>query len=664
MEVGVSIPTRLRVDPRVLRDGRDELADALTAATTRAVASSRRQIPAGSAAIVASTTFTWTGESAASVSESLRAEIEELCARRIAAVVRHGVAARRHETTFAWTPRRPPESGAATPAPGQAPAPPPQAAAASAGHEPSLAEPGLDEPDAELYTAAPDTEAADEPDDFATACRPFLDEPSIVLFGPLRHELWRRISEIAELVEIDPCPYGGGFLLAAAAGLLERTWDAGLAGVVEVGSNVATGLDTLPVRFVPNPSVQLEELELLASVVPLVSSLTLLLEQIPEGGDTGKPLGWGPQLHELLDPQLEEAVAALFRLTCRVLFLQLLNTSRAAIESRRTDPAFGQFLELFEQAVTRPSATRDVASPDPLVNQLELVPEVHERFRIPEGAVPGELRRLLDELFTTDVELSLQAEADPDLGFELAHVVPTDRIALVPTTIYLLQGLHLLAHEALADEFDGDPFYARGIDRLFDSELGQRALAGPGELDGLLTTALLAASPIDVLTKAPAPDEAAVPLDGPVAAKAEADAEPEAALAELSPPESESEPAAEPAPRLAAVPRAAPHDDDGMLELTFHPQGVAPGAEGYVVVEPSSGWAPEGARFYANAAGRARLRLGLEARARFTRGLSGCSGWRCLSGGRALDEIAATVLDDIRADHPELADRIELGARR
>jgi hypothetical protein len=816
--VTVTVPTLLRVDPRCLRDGRRELADALGAATTRAVASASIALP-GATRVAASPTFSWTGDGAGEVDGGTRSEIEALCREQIARALGAATTVGGEEAPVPTSPRLVPAAAAE---PGSTPTRhfPPRAAT---GGTHTTATPAAVERPVELGgipVALPSERLEDietlvesalaaeqERDSQPHTCDPFFDEPSILDLGPISHELRRRIAEIADLLEIeDPCPYGGAFLMTSGDVLLLRVLDIGLADVVEAGTNVATGPGGTEVLFRPSSSVQVEALQILASVVPLLTALTQLLEQVPEG----MPLGWAPALHERLDPQLDEVVATLFRLTCRVLFLPVLNASRIAIETRRADPAFEQFAELFAAAVTRPrseiaelvelrdrlaggvpaspaqrattwreallevdsllagrrtfeseivedagvwrvrdrsgrswtfeeletaiSARRAAkASADPLVNQLALLPEVDARFRIPDAAVPGELRRLLDELYTIVVEQTLHAEADPDLGFAWGRVVPEDGMAMVPYTIYLLQGLHLLAHELLSDDFADDFFYPRGVNLLFGSELGARALAGPGELGELVKTALVAASPVEVpsrllrssgsaeldedagmvdgeaLRAATASErtlfaeelagyeDAPGRLDAVVALREELNARYDAALAasggalrpglrhevrELAgrlvreldeldrlpePASTVTQPAAETAEPGESEPsweRAeAESETAAPPELTFRPDGIAGVTDGYVMVEPASGWAPGGLDAYTSPEGRQHLRLGLEARARFTLGLPGCRGWRCASGGRRLDAIAAAVLDELRADAPELADRVEFGGR-
>jgi hypothetical protein len=723
--VSISVPTRLRVDTRALRDGRHELADALAAATGRAVASSRAHLPA-TVPVVAPPTFDWSGDGAGDVDAATRADVEALCAEQIARAV-----AVLDVPVVDATATEPPAVSRSTGTPAEPAAPrtgrlPQPATAVSA--SPHASASSVAQPAAELggiplvlpteeledidSLVAEALAAEQERESRQAVCEPFLDEPSIFDFGPVGHELWRRTTEIADLLETDPCPYGGAFLLTAADVLLLRVLDIGLADVVEAGTNVATGPGGADVRFRPSSSVQLEALEVLASVVPLLTALTALLEQLPDG----MPPGWTPGLHELLDPRLDEVVATLFRLTCRVLFLQTLNASRIAVEARRAEPAFKQFAGLFAAVITQPRSAlaeladlrdrlasdppggaaiveeagvrriRDrqgrqwtleelaaeitarraaVVSPDPFVNQLALLPEVDLRFRIPDAAVPGELRRLLDELYTIVVEQTLHAQADPDLGFAWAHVVPTDGMAMVPYTIYLLRGLHLLAHELLSDELGDDLFYPRGINLLFGSELGARALAGPGELDGLVETALVAASPVELPQSlhpsSPAePDAAGAAVETPAASPDTPARSPKPAPAEAPEPD---EPAREPGPVLESA-EPEPEDAPALLELTFQPDGVAGVDGGYVLVEPAAGWAPAGAESYSSPEGRRQLLVGLEARARFTLGLPGCRGWRCGSGGAKLDTIAAAALEELRSSEPELAGRIELGAGR
>jgi hypothetical protein len=506
-------------------------------------------------------TFSWSGEGVADVPHDTRADLEALCAETLLraagplttvhAVQPHvggaGVAEVEEEGPPALRPQAYPSAGPAPPAPTPSP---------------------LGELDG-FELALPDDEelvplVLEHGEERQHTCQPFLGERSLHEHGPAGSELLRRIAAIADELELEPCPFGGAFVLAAAEALEEWVLAIGLADVLEAGVNTAVDAESTEIRFDPNRSIQLEALVDLAGIVPRLTALTALLEALPD-----PPIGWSTQLHEQLDPGLEQTVAVLFRVTCRVLFLQVLNTSRLALETRRNEPLFQHFAALFEQAlVAEPvdadelrdlrdrltgaaterqptswggavnallSVLRGTAqaepvlengvstirdrrgrpwtleeldraladkhrrepSEEPLVRQLAAVQEVRRRFRLPRGAFSGELRRLLDDLVATNLQIALRVPDEPDLGFEFGRVVPSEGSDMVPYTIYSLQGLHQIANRTIGDAFEGDLFYSRGINLLFGTELGQRALAGPGDLGGLVEIAIVAASPVE-----------------------------------------------------------------------------------------------------------------------------------------------------------------------
>jgi hypothetical protein len=91
MTVTVSIPTRIRLDERALRDGRSELADAFSAAVGRAVSSSIKELiePSNGALAVRlrAPEITWSGDGLATVSSATRHELEAVLAGLLSDVV-------------------------------------------------------------------------------------------------------------------------------------------------------------------------------------------------------------------------------------------------------------------------------------------------------------------------------------------------------------------------------------------------------------------------------------------------------------------------------------------------------------------------------------------------------------------------------------------------
>jgi hypothetical protein len=460
-------------------------------------------------------------------------------------------------------------------------------------------------------------------------CEPFLGEPSADALGADGAALRRAMGRVAEQLEILPCEYVGHFLISAATTLGQRAqavgmWDVAEAGELNAAVSAAGAATTAPpgtlgsVEFHPHASVQVQLLRHLASVVPLITGLSGMLQRtIAERGELisdekhNEPVSWTLRFIEELHPILDESVAELFKMTCRVLFVQLLLASGEAIDERRREPGLSRFVALFEQAVlpqladvdellalrtrlqnavgadatnhanqqivdamfanvprapgagsgdgsgARPNGTvaqpaswreasanltgalsphghltggtaaanayetiqangawriRDrngqlwtleaiersivlrrgtIESVEPLVKQLTDLPDVMERFRSPEGGVRAELVRLLDQMSANNVDITQRAIADPDYGFKASRIVESEQQTTVPGALYALVGIHLYAHREIGEFFAGDPFYARGLDYLFSSELGRESLVHFGELVGLVALSII-----------------------------------------------------------------------------------------------------------------------------------------------------------------------------
>lgn len=115
---------------------------------------------------------------------------------------------------------------------------------------------------------------------------------------------------------------------------------------------------------------------------------------------------------------------------------------------------------------------------DPLVKQMADVPDVMERFRRSPTAIRDELWRVLHEMQANNTEMLGKARRDVWFAFSASRISEHIPSATVSGSRYALQGIHLQAHEQLGEFFLGDRYYAQGIDLLFGSEEGRRALSG------------------------------------------------------------------------------------------------------------------------------------------------------------------------------------------
>jgi hypothetical protein len=158
------------------------------------------------------------------------------------------------------------------------------------------------------------------------------------------------------------------------------------------------------------------------------------------------------------------------------------------VRDRRGRPWTEQALE--DAILMRRGAVESV---EPLIKQMQDLPEVMDRFRNPVGGVRAELRRVLDEMSQKNWEITLKAERDEDFGFEASRIEENTSAATVALTNYNLQGIHKLTHEQIGEFFRGDQYYGRGIELLFGSTLGKRALIGFAEIVGLVVLAIFCA---------------------------------------------------------------------------------------------------------------------------------------------------------------------------
>lgn len=116
---------------------------------------------------------------------------------------------------------------------------------------------------------------------------------------------------------------------------------------------------------------------------------------------------------------------------------------------------------------------------EPLVKHIDDLPEVVARMRAGGTAgVESELRKLLERMKSHNQEITQNSDDDPWYGFTKSAIREDIPHATVPYSSYALGGIHLVAHQEIGEFFRGDYFYPLGINRVFDSELGRRALSG------------------------------------------------------------------------------------------------------------------------------------------------------------------------------------------
>jgi hypothetical protein len=225
-------------------------------------------------------------------------------------------------------------------------------------------------------------------------CEPFLGEPSVDELGADGAALRHMITAIARALGIAPCEFAGNFARLAAAAIAGRA-----ATISELG---ATGGEAYvrpvtgeaegnlgAVDFEPAPSPAIADLRMLASVVP---AMTALVERIcavyaaPEhrGAITSfrDPWSWILRFRPAVNGDMVWAVGVMFAVACRVLLLQLLTTSAAAINARRA--SIGAYAELFDGFVL--PVLRDIDTLIDLRERLLAAGAVHRDPAGPDAA--------------------------------------------------------------------------------------------------------------------------------------------------------------------------------------------------------------------------------------------------------------------------------------
>lgn len=192
-------------------------------------------------------------------------------------------------------------------------------------------------------------------------CDPFEGEPKLADLGTDGDDLRQIMGEIANRLQITPCDYAGRFALNAAVTMGVR---AAAVGTVSTRDEQLTHTFAAPpgggnlgaVEFTPIPSTSIQLMRHLAGVTPL---LTRLVNRIaaaygrPEHrgrfgeGFNGSVISWELHFRIALHERMNEAVGLIFVMTCRVLLLQLLRSSRDAIQTRLLPQNLDTYAALF-----------------------------------------------------------------------------------------------------------------------------------------------------------------------------------------------------------------------------------------------------------------------------------------------------------------------------
>ena len=193
-------------------------------------------------------------------------------------------------------------------------------------------------------------------------CECFLEEPSLLELGEDGERLNDLMAVIADKLQLSMCNYAGGFALMAASGFESRAMGVGQFTVTAAEAFVqapaaGSGQGNLGiVDFTPAPSPAIAFMRHIAGVAPDITRLEREIRDVYEKPEhRGKiksfddPISWIWRFLSELNGRMERAVGIMFASTCRILLLQLLQSSLKEIDGRLAN--IDAFSEMFAAAV-------------------------------------------------------------------------------------------------------------------------------------------------------------------------------------------------------------------------------------------------------------------------------------------------------------------------
>jgi hypothetical protein len=131
---------------------------------------------------------------------------------------------------------------------------------------------------------------------------------------------------------------------------------------------------------------------------------------------------------------------------------------------------------------------------DPLVTQITADSHVMERFAYNPSGIQDELWRLLTEMTANNEEITGNVVGERFYAFRAGKVVASDnQFAGAAGTGFSLTGIHLQAHNAIGDAFEGDDYYRRGLRSLLRGEAAKEELLTFVEFGGVILLSVLCA---------------------------------------------------------------------------------------------------------------------------------------------------------------------------
>ncbi len=145
--------------------------------------------------------------------------------------------------------------------------------------------------------------------------------------------------------------------------------------------------------------------------------------------------------------------------------------------------------EELEQAIA--SVHGAAASIDPLIHQFRDIPEVVQTFRENPRLSRWYLKSLLGEMKQKNMESQVRTRSDNMFAFRAGKIREDLPNRTIPHTDIALQGIHLMAHEAIGDAFGGSRAYAIGVQYVMNVELGRQGLITFGETVSVIALAVV-----------------------------------------------------------------------------------------------------------------------------------------------------------------------------
>jgi len=124
---------------------------------------------------------------------------------------------------------------------------------------------------------------------------------------------------------------------------------------------------------------------------------------------------------------------------------------------------------------------------DPLAQQLVADARIKERFTRDTDNIKSELKKLLEEMSSNNSEISDKVRSDIGFAFSLAPL----RTNNSNRTGYELEGVHLMAQEAIQEFFQGDSYYHFGVRSAMRREEGRRDFLNIIEIGSIVVLSIL-----------------------------------------------------------------------------------------------------------------------------------------------------------------------------